>query len=176
MSCHSQSYRSYVYPKEIWFSISNNSNYITVLYSKPFNRHASPVWLVTKMLRQFIASTATRYGLPADSVFPMITLLLNYVLVLFFNRLSTRKPWQRNIFSILAANICFSILFSYTGTLQLWALTLVSYYLTKYTRGKSWSPIAVFGFTMSVLSANHIYNQMIKGMTTRMDHTAPMVA
>ena len=72
-------------------------------------------------------------------------------------------------------NISFMLLFSFTGTLQLWALTLISYYLTKFTRGKSWAPILIFVFNMAVLSANHIYNQMIKGMTSRMDHTAPMV-
>lgn len=112
-------------------------------------------------------------GIPPDTLKTGIVLLGNFPLCIIFNRIPRE---YKHVFSIIASSLLFTLLFNPAGFLQLCALALTCYYLTKFLKSFSWGPVVVFVIAMGTLAGNHYYRQIyLAGENDVMDHTSPMM-
>jgi hypothetical protein len=92
---------------------------------------------------------AQKNGIPVDTLKTAIILLGNYPLCLAFYY--TPKAYKHG-FSVIISTLSFTLLFNPMGFAQLLGLSLLCYYLTKFTRHQSWGPILVFVVALLTLS------------------------
>ena len=127
------------------------------------------------MFDTLINSQAAALGVPSRALKVVIMLLLCYPGAILFRLVPRSSANLRHLYSIFFSAFLYCGMFNISGFVEMTAMALLVYSLTRFYGNKPWNPFLVFGLSMTYLARNHFASHILFSDDDRFDNTAPIM-